>query len=333
VLASCNSTVPVENSQVDEARLVVSPGFGYRVVFEETGVIDYEFSLQNMGARPMRLLDVRPSCSCTVAKLSSSVIQPGDQVTLNVVYDVQSQFGELANRDIFIRTDSSQSPETSFKIGGFRYKRYEVTPVSVDFGKTEIGRAASTEVTIEAIGEDNELEFDRAIATSPFIAAELLEAGTTRLGRRYRARIALTSEAPIGDFEQKLFVPRKQNDGVGPQLWVRAKICGPLQADPSVAYFGILAKGDAPSKVSIKLKPLNSEDRHQFDSKISDVVFQNTPMGFTACVAMGEPDTIEVIADPAKLPFGPHDLAAIISCKYSGRRCRIDLGLRILIID
>jgi hypothetical protein len=310
--------------------LEIFPSRADREVYEEISLLDFEFSIRNQTNRPIRINEVNAGCACTSIDLRDSVIAPHSSTPLRVRYNVASYFGELPVRKILVLTDDVSVPKLICEVGGRRHKRYHIEPASVNFGHIESGRGAAAELTIEASGEDNELVFDQAMVTSPFVSAKLLKTESTELGSRHRVSIRLTENAPVGYIESKLFIPRKQNDQVGPVVWVRAHIAGPLKPVPPVAFFGLLSKQDEASDVCVRLMPTVARD---VQPRITDVRFEELPRGITAFATNDSPDLIKLQADPAKLDVGTLEKDVVIFCKVHERICRIELGLRVMVSE
>src|SRR5512143_2655944 len=62
------------------------------------------FTIKNTGNAELDILDVKPTCGCTVANLSSKKIAPGGQATLDAVYDPHNASGNV-HRYINVRTN------------------------------------------------------------------------------------------------------------------------------------------------------------------------------------------------------------------------------------
>ena len=73
------------------------------------------FTIKNTGNAELDILDVRPTCGCTVANLSSKKIAPGGQATLEAVYDPHNANGQV-HRYINVRTNDPKLQAISLGI-------------------------------------------------------------------------------------------------------------------------------------------------------------------------------------------------------------------------
>ena len=49
--------------------------------------VSWDFVFSNIGATPLRLRNVVPSCGCTLVNYPEDDIEPGEQASISVVYD------------------------------------------------------------------------------------------------------------------------------------------------------------------------------------------------------------------------------------------------------
>src|SRR5512135_2722482 len=73
------------------------------------------FTIKNTGNAELDIIDVRPTCGCTVANLSSRKIPPGGQATLEAVYDPHNASGAV-HRYINVRTNDPKVQALSLGI-------------------------------------------------------------------------------------------------------------------------------------------------------------------------------------------------------------------------
>ncbi len=77
---------------------------------DEGKVLDYTFDFENTGTAELKIKDVRTSCGCTAALVSSDVIEPGNKGTLKVELDTSNREGEMS-RTITITSNDPKNPE------------------------------------------------------------------------------------------------------------------------------------------------------------------------------------------------------------------------------
>jgi hypothetical protein len=62
---------------------------------------------KNSGDAPLVVKDVIPSCGCTTSKLSSTLLKPGQEGTIEVIFNSQGWAG-LQYKSVTLRTNSSK---------------------------------------------------------------------------------------------------------------------------------------------------------------------------------------------------------------------------------
>ncbi len=65
---------------------------------KEGDVVDYTFNFVNKGKKTLKIKDIKTSCGCTAALVSSKRIKPGKEGTLKVELDTKNRVGKLSRR-------------------------------------------------------------------------------------------------------------------------------------------------------------------------------------------------------------------------------------------
>lgn len=76
---------------------------------------EFTFSFTNTGTEPITIIEVAPSCSCTVADYSKTPIQPGKQGWVKAVYETQGHPGFFKK---FIRVEFADGSGTQLIVTG-----------------------------------------------------------------------------------------------------------------------------------------------------------------------------------------------------------------------
>lgn len=67
----------------------------FQLIFEEDSVVSHDFTLRNTGQHPVRITSITPSCGCTVAELSETLLKPGQTSILKASYDPANRPGNF----------------------------------------------------------------------------------------------------------------------------------------------------------------------------------------------------------------------------------------------
>ncbi|MCL6495840.1 MAG: DUF1573 domain-containing protein [Ignavibacterium sp.] len=105
----CNILVDQSNSQPSGASLFLPENqFNFGKVKEGT-TVSHTFELVNKGSDILEIKDVRTSCGCTAALVSSSTLKPGEKGTLKVDLDTKGRQGKMSRTISIVSNDSEQS--------------------------------------------------------------------------------------------------------------------------------------------------------------------------------------------------------------------------------
>jgi len=75
---------------------------------KEGKVVDHTFKFENSGKSPLKIKDIKTSCGCTVALISSELLKPGEQGTLKVELDTSNRGGKMS-RTITIKSNDPKN--------------------------------------------------------------------------------------------------------------------------------------------------------------------------------------------------------------------------------
>ncbi|AFH49620.1 Hypothetical protein IALB_1914 [Ignavibacterium album JCM 16511] len=105
----CNILVDENNDKPSGAVLFLPESqFNFGQVKEGT-TVSHTFELVNKGTDILNIKDVRTSCGCTAALVSSSELKPGEKGTLKVDLDTKGRQGKMSRTISIMSNDSEQS--------------------------------------------------------------------------------------------------------------------------------------------------------------------------------------------------------------------------------
>jgi len=76
---------------------------------KEGNIVEYTFKFHNKGKETLKIKDVRTSCGCTAALVSSEKLEPGVVGTLKVELDTKNRSGKMS-RTITIQSNDPRDP-------------------------------------------------------------------------------------------------------------------------------------------------------------------------------------------------------------------------------
>lgn len=110
----------------------------------------HRFIFQNTGAVPLEILEIKSSCRCTTARVSSQTIEPGASGSLEVTFDSTGRFG-LEKKGVRFRTNDPLHPKVHLQIKAFVKGDFEVSPRSFVFRDVTIGQAFVQTMTVTTV--------------------------------------------------------------------------------------------------------------------------------------------------------------------------------------
>lgn len=91
---------------------------GARIYFEETQhdfgkvkegtKVEYTFNFENKGTEPLVVKDVKTSCGCTAAVVSSNTLKPGEVGSLKVGFDTKNRVGRNSKSVTIVSNDDRE---------------------------------------------------------------------------------------------------------------------------------------------------------------------------------------------------------------------------------
>lgn len=82
---------------------------------EEGKVVETKISFKNEGKAPLIISDVKTSCGCTAALLSSKLLQPGESGNIKIELDTANREGKLT-RTVTLYTNDPQQPNQTITL-------------------------------------------------------------------------------------------------------------------------------------------------------------------------------------------------------------------------
>ena len=82
---------------------------------EEGKVVETKISFKNEGKAPLIISDVKTSCGCTAALLSSKLLQPGESGNVKIELDTANREGKLT-RTVTIYSNDPQQPNQTITL-------------------------------------------------------------------------------------------------------------------------------------------------------------------------------------------------------------------------
>lgn len=90
----------------------------FGVIPQYGGTVETAFVVANNGTENLEIGQITTSCSCTTASIAETIIEPGNETTLTVVFDpnLHEEPLDVFTRTVFIPTNDPNTPEAEVRI-------------------------------------------------------------------------------------------------------------------------------------------------------------------------------------------------------------------------
>jgi len=151
--------------------------------------------IRNAGTAPLKILAVKSSCGCTVARLKKRTLAPGESVAMTVTYNTRKNVKKVRQR-IMIRTNDPAQPTAVLDVRGEVWHVYDGHPVP----RIVFGQVQPDTVLTESIELTCNMDKPVPLKLRPPGRAQPFEIRLTELepGRRYRLTATIRPPLQLG---------------------------------------------------------------------------------------------------------------------------------------
>ncbi len=144
------SLLTADNVLAAPALTVEQPHYAFGTILQGKKV-EHTFVLKNGGDTPLLIKQVRPSCGCTAATVSSTTIQPGKKGEIKAAFNSANFYGGVT-KSITVETNDPRTPAYNLTMTGTIIEEIEVNPRQLNFGQMKINVAKTLEFAVENRG-------------------------------------------------------------------------------------------------------------------------------------------------------------------------------------
>ena len=215
--------------------------------------VEHRFTVTNLYLEDVRLLNVRSSCGCTEASLTTKVLKSNETAEVVAKFNTSGQHTREKTATLtvdleVVKNDKVLRDTVQLHVSGYIRPDVVLTPGVVEFGSVPEGSAVVRTVQLEYAGR-NDWALVKAERTNPFIHARAEEVKRERGEVAYRITVTLKDNAPVGYVRDALrFITNETSAGANiPSeivLPIQAVVASPIQAKPSPFMVGIVPVGE-----------------------------------------------------------------------------------------
>jgi hypothetical protein len=271
---------------------VLEPSFNFGSVSQGQKV-EHEFVVRNDGDAELVIQRIAPSCGCTAAAMSASAIKPGAAEKIKVTFNTAGFHG-TKTKSVSVLTNARNQQEITLRLQGTIVRDVTVTPERIDFG--EIAADTSQPLRSRQFSVEVAEGADRQIASVRSMSKFLVVEPKGAQGRVQQYAVALSPDAPRGEFRDRIVVEFNDPDHSSVNVPVNASVVGDVRLIPSTVSFGIIS-GDQPMERRVRFENTSKQAVIIQEIKSSHPAVAATVLP----VAEGRRGVIVINVDPRKV--------------------------------
>ncbi len=195
---------------------------------DNTKKVEHDFIIRNDGDANLNISNVKATCGCTVANISTKLVAPGESSTISAVLNLGGKDGAM-NKRITVHSNDPVSKQTILSLKGKAISRVSYTPRSLMTPSLVYGEVATNIITITS-HEETPLEVTIENIGSKHLDAEVLASENEK---EVKVRVTTKPSLPKGATTGRLVL--KTSTSARPQINVpfRFNVVGELSVYPA----------------------------------------------------------------------------------------------------
>lgn len=299
------ATAPLANQSTGTPKLEVvgGPQFDFGTM-QHGDTMSHTFVFRNVGDSPLNLEMGRSTCKCTVGKLISSVLKPGEETDVTLTWTPETEsphFGQAAT----IHTNAPDAPEVQLKVEGRVAGSFVVEPSQIALGDIAVTDTVTRKFYVfsylERSKELKDLRWsDERTADKVKLDVHKLELDTEKFPNHpkafgvYEVDVTLEPGLKLGLLNSKITFTTDLGEALGTyEIPVTGRVAGDFtfvggpsfDSNLNVLRLGTVKSSDG-AKVGMSVV-VQGDQRDQVDLQVASV----TPSGVLN-VTVGEPKLV-----------------------------------------
>ncbi len=211
-------------------------------------VIKHDFTIKNLGKKPLKIEKISQSCTCTASLLSDKVIPPGGSTKLHVEFNTKHARGR---QTVYVRVHSNDPyrREVFATITGVVAGIIRISPNFLYLGDIYFGERVHRVIEVYDPGH-GELEVKKAYSSNALIK--------TKVNSIHEGELVATIDVivnpgfPLGEIKEKIFIETNDREYPRSEVLIKGRVIGDIKLYPKQLFFGFVKRGSE-SKQSVRL--------------------------------------------------------------------------------
>ena len=122
------------------------PTFDFGSIYQGKQV-GHVFTIRNKGDAPLTIKSVRPSCGCTAASITTSVIPPGKTGGIKASF-TSTNFAGAIHKTVAVDTDDPKLPTFILTLRGTVVEEIQINPKQLNLGQIKVNETTRSTLVI-----------------------------------------------------------------------------------------------------------------------------------------------------------------------------------------
>ena len=240
---------------------VKEPTYDHGILSDDGLAVSHTFSIRNAGSAPLKIDQIKTSCTCSTSSLPEEAIPPGNTEEIVFTANFAPSFGPQ-RRSVVVQSNDPARPAISLTIKADVRPDFAISLERLNLGDCLIGQdvQASFEVRIPQNHSVNELSF---LPSEPNLSVRRMAERTVE--SQYGpltilpCTVQFTACDGIGTIDKSVVI-RHQKTGTERKLPVTGRVLAPFRIEPEAISLGII-HDPTPINTVLRIAPRTSEHR------------------------------------------------------------------------
>ncbi len=205
------------------------------------------FKFRNTTSSTIRVSGVRTSCQCTIVRVLTPVVEPGQVGQIEAAFNTTSFKGKNG-ANVTVTFTSPTYAEAQLRVDGFIRSDVLIEPGEVNFGNVVAGDPGTKTIQIHYIGSPS-WALESVRNSNAHLKTELVETRRAGSSILYQLKVSLDPQMPLGYLNQELRLVTNEPNKTVPVM-VNGLVSSPIQV-PSVVDLGRIRSGEVVNKIVV----------------------------------------------------------------------------------
>ena len=219
--------------------------------------VEHTFVLENRGTTPLKILDIKHTCSCTIGQSTSEPIAPGKKTEIKVKMSTSPQENGRLNKIVTVYTSDPKKQRINLKLLATIRQPIIVLPSHISFGRFQKQHLPSKKLEIR-IPDPEQVKMLKIYSLSGNLKLKITEEGQ----EHQTCEVSVVPNMSPGRFKGALLIDYTLHGKKGRmEVPFDGELLGDIEARPDRVFFGIVRKHQTSTR-KVRLSKLVESDIH-----------------------------------------------------------------------